>query len=191
MGKNTNVNEFLDKLEEFDIIVHYSGPLELLPLLAVRFPRILFTMTGPSAYYARQYVRDKERGNIVLLHNVPDSTLKILYNKLSASIIVRPVMTGISMTALQSLYFGVPIIANKTAVLGLEDLVDRYNEKGIIKVFTRWSELVKILRDLGNRNRDDLRLKETILSIFDENFSPKIFNTKFNAILSEMLSLRV
>jgi glycosyltransferase involved in cell wall biosynthesis len=191
MGKNTNVNEFLDKLEGFDTIVHYSGPLELLPFLAVRFPCTLFTITGPSAYYAKQYVRDKECRNIVLLHNVPDSVLKALYDKLSASIIIRPVMTGISMTVLQSLYFGVPIIANKAAVLGLEDLVNKYNEKGIIKIFTRWGELAKTLRDLSNRNRDDLRLRETILRIFDENLSPRIFNAKFNAILSEMLSSRV
>jgi len=186
-NESINVDRLLDKLEKFNIIVHYSGPLEPLPLFAIKFPSMLFTITGPSAYYAKQYLGDKEWKNIMLLHNIPDSMLKILYNKVSASIIIRPVMTGISMTALQSLYFGVPIIANKTAVLGLEDLVNKYKEEGIIKIFTRWSELAKTLRDLSNRNRDDLRLREIILRIFDENFSPRIFNAKFNVILNNII----
>jgi hypothetical protein len=187
INESINVNGLLNKLEKFNMIVHYSGPLELLPLLAIKFPSILFTITGPSAYYAKQYLGDKEWKNIMLLHNIPDSMLKILYNKVLASIIIRPVMTGISMTALQSLYFGVPIIANKTAILGLDDLIDKYNEKNVIKIFNQWSELVKILKGLENKDNYDLGLREMIIRIFNENFSPKIFNAKFNVILNNVI----
>jgi|GEM_PF-2970702 len=186
-NESINVDRLLDKLEKFNIIVHYSGPLEPLPLFAIKFPSMLFTITGPSAYYAKQYLGDKEWKNIMLLHNIPDSMLKILYNKVSASIIIRPVMTGISMTALQSLYFGVPIIANKKAILGLEELIYKYDEKNIIKIFNQWSELVKILKGLEDKDNYDPRLREMIIRIFNENFSPNIFNAKFNVILNNII----
>jgi len=189
--RDSSTSYLLDQLEKLDTPIYYSGPADLLSLLASKFPYTLFIVTGPLAYHVMRSEKANKLKNIMLLHNVPDNVLKIVHNKVLASVVVRPVMTGISMTILQSLYFGVPIIANEIAVLGYEDIVNKYEKEKILVVFSHWGELIRILKDLSSKDKIDLKFKERIIKIFDENFSPTIFSIKFNTIMNKIISSSV
>lgn len=115
-------SEKLSKLDELlEELVLYSGPLGTLRYIASKTSNINYVITGPSAYYAKLSGLNNF-SNIYLLHNISDQLLSKLHDKIALAIIIRNVMTGISMTAIQELYFGKPLLINTVALQAWKSL---------------------------------------------------------------------
>ncbi|CCC81997.1 hypothetical protein [Thermoproteus tenax] len=164
----------------------YSGPTELLIPLARAFPQINFVVTGPLAYYTMPLVKSYGLKNIYLYHNVPDSLLEKINESVTASLIIRNEMTGISITILQSLYFGNPVVANPLAIRGYENLIRKHKELiQNVKIFNNLNQLLQLILYSINTN-SIIDIKEKIKTIFDKELSPFVFLSKFNNIISQL-----
>ncbi|MCX8205364.1 MAG: hypothetical protein N3H31_06925 [Candidatus Nezhaarchaeota archaeon] len=159
-------------------LVIYSGPLTILRYLASKTPAINYVVTGPSAYYAKHMGLGDFR-NVHLLHDVSDVLLSKLHEKAVIALIIRQVMTGISMTIVQELYFGKPVLVNSVAIQGLEEL----SGLGVAEVEDNLPKLPLHLREML-RNED--RLKDAgagALRFFEEHLSPTAYAKNVRSVL--------
>ncbi len=123
--------------------VLYSGDVEILVKLIESFKDLSFIVTGPAAYYMKRRLRPGK--NLFLLHNISDADLFKLHDKIFFAIVLRNAMTGISMTILQELFFGKPVIANDIASRGFEDFIGRG-----IYIANNFYELKNLIKKLNN-----------------------------------------
>ena len=177
-------SEKLSKLDELpEELVLYSGPLGTLRYIASKTPNINYVITGPSAYYAKLSGLNNF-SNIYLVHNISDQLLSKLHDKIALAIIIRNVMTGISMTAIQELYFGKPLLTNAVALQGLEEL----KHQGIANVSDDVLKLTSCLGEVLKNKRLREELEHKSLNFFDKHLSPFIFAKNMYSVLRELLA---
>lgn len=153
----------------------YSGPLDVARALLDVLWRsgTKLVITGPLAYFAREYFKDD--GRVVLCHNIGDKALEALHRKIRAAVVFRRAMTGISMTIVQELYFDRPVIANRIAVRGLEDAP--------VVVATTPAEMAEKLRRV-----DKMEGEESGSEFFERELSPPVFFRRISRVYEELLS---
>jgi hypothetical protein len=159
-----------------------SCPLELTTLIALKNPDVPVVVTGPQAYYLREYLKARglanELRNLHLLHNIRDRALERLHDKIVASLIARPALAGLSMTLIQELYFGKAIMTDANTASRIRGLAE---SKAIIinDEYVKWPATIKELMKSGCIN--ELRVKAR--EFFDDVLSPKKFARSFEHIL--------
>ncbi len=178
---NSQEMEDLSTLPE-DLFL-YSGPLWILKYIASKTPRLNYVVTGPVAFNVKNQMHNRLK-NIHPLHNICDIQLCELHKRIRAAVILRESMTGISMTVVQELYFGKPIIANSIAISGIRGLKD---VRGISVV----DNIPKLLTLLNHAPEEDEELfKEkrlNALEFFEKNLSPPICGNLIREIITHVL----
>jgi hypothetical protein len=159
-----------------------SCPLKLTTLIALKNSDVPVVVTGPQAYYFREYL--KTRGlisklrNVYLLHNIGDKALEKLHDKIAVSLIARPVLTGLSITLVQELYFGKAVVTDTNTAIRIRGLI---SSKAVIvnDEYLSWPKMVKELMKGGNI--DELMIKAR--QFFDHMLSSKRFVRSFERVL--------
>jgi hypothetical protein len=154
----------------------------LTTLIALKNPDVPVVVTGPQAYYLKEYT--KARGianklrNLHLLHNIRDKALERLHEKVAASLIARPALAGLSMTLIQELYFGKAIMTDANTASRIRGLA---NSKAVIinDEYVKWPATIKELMKRSYVNELGVKARE----FFDYVLSPKNFARSFEHIL--------
>jgi hypothetical protein len=154
----------------------YSGDIETLIKLIEIFKELNFIVTGPMAFHIKSILYSKN--NLFLLHNISDADLVKLHEKIKFAIVLRNSMTGISMTILQELFFGKPIIANNIATRGFEDFIGRG-----IYIARNLDELKILIKKLNNEAKNN-DLSELIREQYMLKLSPYKFTLKLMKYLN-------
>jgi len=162
-------------------LVLYSGSPSLLKFLAKKLSHVNFVVTGPQAYYAKIAGLDRFR-NVYLLHNISDRALAELHRYITCAVVHRDAMTGISITILQEMYFGKPVIANSTAALGFEDAV----ESGLVLIAEESRSYVDMLQHLLSNEEALYKLSTRIIEFFDRKLSPMIYAEKLYRLIQSL-----
>jgi hypothetical protein len=159
-----------------------SCPLELTTLIALRNPDVPVVVTGPQAYYLREYLKVRglanELRNLHLLHNIRDGALEKLHDKIAASLIARPALAGLSMTLIQELYFGKAIMTDANTASRIRGLTE---SKAVIinDEYAKWPATIKELMKRSCVNELGVKARK----FFDDVLSPKKFARSFECIL--------
>jgi hypothetical protein len=164
-----------------------SCPLELTTLIALKNPDVPVVVTGPQAYYLKEYL--KARGlnnklrNLHLLHNISDRALERLHEKVVASLIARPALAGLSMTLIQELYFGKAIMTDVNTASRIRGLAE---SKAVIinDNYVKWPATIKELMKKSYINELGFKARK----FFDDILSPKNFARSFERILHHINS---
>jgi len=165
-------------------LVLCSCPKKLAIYLASKTPEVSYVITGPSAFYTREFLKNlKSRPrNLFFLWNIGDSLLEELHKKVKLAVIARPLLTGVSMTHVQELYFGLPAIVDSNVASSLNDV----SRSGAIVVednYLKWPSIVKTLM------RDRQLLEDMGVGgerFFDKHLSPIIHANLIRRILSQI-----
>lgn len=152
------VENVCDLSQKYRLIIFSSAPRDIIDVIAKKSSDCLFLTFQPLLD-----VRTPRSNNVVLIpKGIPDDILAKLYACVDLIWVHRKVMTGISMTILEALYYRKPVICNTTALRGYEDLMHTnailpYNSlhdvsaliKLIDKYFThiRWDSVRKVLSE--------------------------------------------
>ncbi|MCC6020604.1 MAG: hypothetical protein LM577_04480 [Thermoproteaceae archaeon] len=169
--------------------VFCSCPLELTAYIALRSPDVPVVITGPHAYYFREYLKKKGLAdrlrNVHLLHNISDRALERLHSKIAISLVARPVLSGVSMTLVQELYFGKVVVTDWNSASRITGLL----ESGAVVVGERYAEWPKIIKGLMRGDRaGTLGIKAK--QFFDTRLSPWIFAKSFERVLAQISHAR-
>mgnify|MGYP001626271521 CR=1 FL=1 len=161
-------------------LILYSGDLNTLAKFVNEFRDLNFVVTGPLAYYARNVFH--RRDNLLLLPNISDADLVKLHEKIKLAIVLRNVMTGISMTILQELFFGRPVIANLIAVRGFEDFIGKgvYIAKNI-------EELKSLVINIYRNEDQYTHITNLIKDSYTHKLSPSRFSFKLVKYLEQVI----
>jgi hypothetical protein len=164
-----------------------SCPLELTTLIALKNPDVPVVVTGPQAYYLREYLKVRglanELRNLHLLYNIRDRALERLHDKIAASLIARPALAGLSMTLIQELYFGKAIMTDANTASRIRGLAE---SKAVIinDEYVKWPAMIKELTKKGYVNELGVKARK----FFDDVLSPKNFTRSFERILHHINS---
>jgi hypothetical protein len=164
-----------------------SCPLELTTLIALKNPDVPVVVTGPQAYYLREYLKVRglanELRNLHLLYNIRDRALERLHDKIAASLIARPALAGLSMTLIQELYFGKAIMTDANTASRIRGLAE---SKAVIinDEYVKWPAMIKELTKKSYVNELGVKARK----FFDDVLSPKNFTRSFERILHHINS---
>jgi glycosyltransferase involved in cell wall biosynthesis len=182
LKENNDSNYEVEEINNNTILC--SCPHDLAILTALRNPNLPIIITGPGAYYLKEYLKMKQISrekvrNVYLMHNVGDKTLEELHEKVIMSLIARPALSGISMTLIQELYFGKAVITDTNTTSRIRGLT----EAGAVIVnddYREWPNLIKkVIRN--DKYIDELSTKAKWF--FDKKLSPTTFAKSFEHVL--------
>lgn len=162
-------------IPENQILILYVGVLEerrnptLILELAVRNPEFAFVIagTGPQFDSIQQKVRERQLANLHLLGQITQESLPELYRCSDLSLLPSNYEIY-GMTVLESMYFGVPVLASKTA--GPESIIDHEENGWLVDCMTvdKWhNTLARIttsqgfLEDIGKKAKHKINNKLT------------------------------
>lgn len=116
---NTIIEKVHDLSQRYELTIFSSAPLNLISVIAKRNNGYLFLTYSRSIN-----TQVSIRGNIILIpKGISDNILSELYKSVDLVWVHREIMTGISITILEALYYQKPIVCNITALRGYEDLI--------------------------------------------------------------------
>ncbi len=162
-------------IPEHQILILYVGVLEerrnpaLILELANRNPEFAFVIagTGPQFNSIQQKVRERQLKNLSLLGQIAQDSLPDLYRCSDLSLLPSTYEIY-GMTVLESMYFGVPVLASKTA--GPESIIDHEENGWLIDCMTvdKWHETLATvttcrasLADMGKKAKYKINNKLT------------------------------
>ncbi len=184
LSKTNNGNYDINSINHEAVLC--SCPLNLTVITAIKNPDVPIVVTGPQAYYVREYL--KMRGllnkvkNIHLLHNISDEDLEKLHNKIVAALVARPALSGLSITLLQELYFGRPVLTDENTASKIRGLI----ESGSVLINNKYSEWPTTLKSLLNNDEQLRELSRRAESFFNRILSPVRFAETFNHALRSL-----
>jgi len=173
--KNTCVSDFKLDLDK-DYVIISTKDYKVIKSIASKTPDLRYIIIGETPHKS---VIEGLPKNIVWAGIIPDQKLIQLYKNALCTIIYRPWLSGISMTLIETLYYGRPCIINSAAL----NLMNDEDIEGVLTVddVSTW---LTLLKKFQNDKSFKSLLETAARRFFEKKFSPEVYVTKMTNILN-------